>query len=166
MQVPFPFQRPCWYYKLCKPMMNCSLFIPCYYVHTLLCPMVQVGYTTRFQSLRYTQPRACGPWLCISHRGLHLVVYPIHVQYIPLSPHTHSFPTHPLSHSHIVSPPTLHQGDDGWDYMFSDNFVGLEQLLASNKQPAPSTDQAPNISRGRNYTYRDAFDHLVLLDQI
>ena len=37
-------------------MTNCSLFIHCYYVHALLCPMVQVGYTTRFRSLRYTQP--------------------------------------------------------------------------------------------------------------
>ena len=36
--------------------------------------MVQVGYTTRRRSLRYTQPRACGPRVCISRRDLHLIV--------------------------------------------------------------------------------------------
>ena len=36
--------------------------------------MVQVGYTTQRRSLRYTQPRACGPRVYISRRDLHLVV--------------------------------------------------------------------------------------------
>ena len=36
--VSVTFQRAFWYYKLCKPMINCSLFIPCYYKHALLCP--------------------------------------------------------------------------------------------------------------------------------
>ena len=55
-----PFRDLCIVLKLCEPITNCLLFIHCYYVRALLCPMVQVGYTTRFRSLRYTQPRACG----------------------------------------------------------------------------------------------------------
>ena len=36
--VSVTFQRAFWYYKLCKPMINGSRFIPCYYKHALLCP--------------------------------------------------------------------------------------------------------------------------------
>ena len=52
-----------------------------------------------------------------------------------------------------------------------DNFVQLQQPLASSEQPilsavqpTASTDQPPNISRGMNYTR--SFDHLILVDQI
>ena len=47
-----PFRDLSTVLQLCKPMTNCSLFIPFYYVRALLCPMVQVGYTTQFRSLQ------------------------------------------------------------------------------------------------------------------
>ena len=60
----------------CKRTTNCLLFIPCYYTSVLLCPMVQVHYTTWCRFLQYTQLRHCSPQFCISRRDpLHCITY-------------------------------------------------------------------------------------------
>ena len=98
-QFQSPFRELCSTAKVIVSTTNFPLFIPCYYVSALLCPVVQVSYTTWCRSLRYTQPRVYGTQSCISCRDLHLVVQPIltQYQYIPIT-YTHIPTTYMYTH--------------------------------------------------------------------